>query len=611
MLVLVFAGCTKIKAPDTNGAIIHTYMGTKVLNLDPAVAYTDENAVKLISLIFEGLMKINKNGSLEKALASKYEIYTDDRSGDKIMKITLNTTYWSDGSLAQANDVVYAWKRILDPDFSSQAASLLYCIKGARDAKLGKIGIDDIGLYAIGTKVLEVRFEEGADTDEFLYNLASPALVPLRENKISLYPDTWSRSNTDLSSNGPFRVRKFSSNESETMILERSKYYYRNAELSSEEIDKSVTPYRIYVHFSAPLDSKVVYSKTETTDIVTLFNQNDILFASGLTQNTAPDFTAGNVKTSALMSTYSYYFNTANKPFDNASVRYALSIALDRSSVASLIGGGTTAATGLVPPLVFDTKKGTSFRKVGGEVLSSSANIEEAKSILSQAGINPASYGDIFLYYISDVTNDSYYSAQLGFKSKEKVIAEQAEAAWEALGFSVVLKGVSVAEYEKAYQTGDYDIIGLDVQAISTYAFHMLSPYSKAFSGSSSLLTEGSAGFDASLGFERYYVNNTHSTGYYSEAYDAKLEEAFAATTQKEKAALLHEAEALLLKDAPVIPVVFNSETYAVSKLLSNIEENYFGAKTFTKTEVKDYLKYYYIDDPAVKPYIEKEETAD
>ena len=276
MLLAVLAGCTKIKSPDKYGAVLDMYLGTKPINLDPATAYTDESLVRVLNLLFEGLMRINEKGKLEKALAKKYEFYTDTKTGDYILKIWLNTTHWSDSSLVQSHDVVYAWKRILDPAFSSEAAAMLYPIKGARQAKLGEIGIDDIGLYAISKNILEVRFEKGADTNEFLYNLASPALVPLRENKISLYQNTWSRSSTDLSTNGPFRARKFTGDEGETLLLERSKYYYRNNNLKSEALDKSVTPYRIYVHFSDPLDLNIISSKNEdAVDVVTRYRNNE------------------------------------------------------------------------------------------------------------------------------------------------------------------------------------------------------------------------------------------------------------------------------------------------------------------------------------------------
>lgn len=54
---------------------------------------------------------------------------------------------------------------------------------------MGLISIDDIELYSVSKSKFIIEFEEGTDINEFLYNTASPALVPLRENKVASYPD--------------------------------------------------------------------------------------------------------------------------------------------------------------------------------------------------------------------------------------------------------------------------------------------------------------------------------------------------------------------------------------------------------------------------------------
>ena len=583
ILLLCLASCTKIVSPDTTGAQIDIYMGTKVINLDPATAYTDENAVKIINLIFEGLMQIDERGNVKNALASSYSIYEDKKTGETVMRIKLKNTYWSDGSLVQANDLVYAWKRILEPEFATEAASLLFAIKGAKQAKTGEVGIDDIGLCSISKDVLEIRFEDGVDTNEFLYNLASPALVPLRENKISQYQDTWSRSNTDLSTNGPFRVRKFSSNETEYLLLERSKFYYRNWSLSTEELDKYVYPYRLYIHYGNPLTTDV-YSRSDATVLSDAFANRQVFYVSNLTKEAIEYFkTGGKQTTNKLSSTFSVYFNTTKAPFDNPTIRYALSLALDRDAIAEAVGCGSSAATGLLPTMIFDTKKGTSFRKQSGQLISTSSGLEEAKQMLEEAGINPYRYADIYLYYRADNVNDSYYSAQNGFKSKEKTVCEFVQKAWNELGFNVVLKACTASEYESAYTSKEFDCIALDYQCLSAYPIYDLAPFAIEYSGKVTLNDTGS---------QKTYVSSPHITGYASLEYNDLIKQAFEATNQKEKATILHNAEKMLIVDAPIVPIIFNGETYAVSKVLSGLTTNYWGSKLFTKVEMKDYLSY-------------------
>lgn len=70
-----------------------------------------------------------KRERIEKALVKKVEIKENDVKGEYQMVLTLNNTCWSDGTYVSANDVVYAWKRILEPDFTSEACALLYDTK--------------------------------------------------------------------------------------------------------------------------------------------------------------------------------------------------------------------------------------------------------------------------------------------------------------------------------------------------------------------------------------------------------------------------------------------------------------------------------------------------
>ena len=592
--VMCFAGCSQIDPDDGSGkgAIIDMYIGTKVYDLDPALTYTDESTSKILSLIFEGLMKVDKNGKLSKALMKEYEleeVELDDGTTRWEMNITINTTHWSDGSLVQTNDIIYAWKRILDPKFQTEAASMLFCIDGAYDRKMGKISEDDIGIYSLSKNKMTIEFEENVTKemiDEFLYNLASLALVPVRETKVKAYPDTWSKASSDLSTNGPFKVSVFSNKEGmemQSITLERSKYYYLSQEIDSEAIDKFVTPYRLVFHFEEPLDRSVVYSEDAQTDIIDMLANNKLFYAGNLTGKVLDNFNASDVKYNDVASTYTYLFNTNTPIGSNAKVRYALSLALDRSAIAESLKNGAKAATGLIPSMIFDTKKGTSFRKAGGDLLSASANVAEAQRILEEANVNPADYEEIYLYYIKDATNDSYQSAEWGYTSKEKTIALAAKAAWEALGFKVVVKGVTAAEHAAIYANGKYDVIGLDYHMTSAYATAALSPFAKAYSGRLVAKEDGA---------RLVYETLTHVTGYYNEAYDALIEKAMNAKTQKERTEALHDAEELLVKgDAAVIPVIFNSEAY-VSSALSDIETTFWGTNTFTKTYLNEYVKH-------------------
>ena len=54
------------------------------------------------------------------------------------------------------------------------------------------------------------------------------------------------------------------------------------------------------------------------------------------------------------------------------------------------------------------------------------------------------------------------------------------------------------------------------------------------------------------------YVITPHMTGYDSEEYNAIMEEYHATKDLAQKTELLHKAEELLMKDLPLIPVMYN-----------------------------------------------------
>ena len=69
----------------------------------------------------------------------------------------------------------------------------------------------------------------------------------------------------------------------------------------------------------------------------------------------------------------------------------------------------------------------------------------------------------------------------------------------------------------------------------------------------------------------------------------------------KQKSVLLHEAEELLMKDLPVIPVVYNQNAILVHKDLSNVSATYYTPAYFRKTKLKNYKNYTYYNAESEK----------
>ncbi|MBQ2278238.1 MAG: peptide ABC transporter substrate-binding protein [Clostridia bacterium] len=564
----VLAGCTTLEKDETGnydkGAIIDMYLTTEVYDFDPQNSITDDAMLKAYSLMYEGLTTIDENGKWQKALMKNYKV-EKDAEGEFSILITLNNTRWSDGRTVQAADFVYSWKRLLEADAANEASSLLYDIKNARDVKTGDATVDDLGIAAVDTYVLQVEFEQKVDLDLFFENCSSIALVPLREDVITRYKDNddveiWAQKSTSIVTNGPFCPKEIIYGT--TLRLERSSYYYLDAE-KEEPLDKFVIPYRLLT----------TYGTGTAEDQLAALNSGSIFYNGELPLSARAQY-ANDVNLTDMMGTHTYVFNTNNSLFAKPEVRKALSMAIDRNQIVSIVTYAK-AATGYVPYKVFDSKSGTSFREVGGNILSSTADVAGAKSLLSSAGVNGGSF-------TLSVRNNEV----------DLAIADYVAGVWGDLGFNVTVEAVKttanstdpqnlkVDNFQLLYDSGEFDVIAIDMMMLSTDAFSALSQFAVSFSGN---------GVD--MDSENYDLYG-HVSGYANEEYNALIESAYAEKDRAARAAILHQAEAKLLEDMPVIPVVFLQDAYLSSTELSGIESTYYGTRDFKDVQLKDYMTY-------------------
>ena len=590
MLLGTLAGCGK-KNEDDKGAYIAMYLTDQVYDFDPAHAYGNESALRIVSLMFDNLFVLNEKGQVKKSLAKDYKYTANDNVKEYKMTITLNDTCWSDGIPVSANDVVYSWKRILDVASSFECAALLFDIKNAYAAKSGECSIDDVRIYAAGEQQVEIFFEGPIDPDQFLYNLTSYALAPLREDvvKSTAVEDDWAKKPSAFVASGPFRLREVSyDSESAGLMLERNFYYYRNIE--KDDLDKSVTPYRILVDYTM-----------DAAEIKKAYNNGTIFYVGDVPMELRGEW-KDEAEIKDAMSTHAYYLNenaeiNGTKLFAIPEVRRALSMAIDREAIADKVVFAK-AATGLIPYGVFDTNKAKkAFRDEGGNLIATTANMDAAKAELAKANITPSNYS----FSISVPKYDEIHVE----------IAKMVQAAWAQLGFNVKidevklinnedillstrekLDGVKDDIFAQNVRAGLYEVAAIDYVAYTPDAYSMLAPFAKGFSG-------GAASKEYSMEFNV----PTHITGYNNEAYDAKIKAAFDEKDDlSARATILHEAEQLLIEDMPVIPILFNQTATLVSKDLSKISYTYYGTPIFTKTKQKNY-------EAIAKKYEEEEEN--
>ena len=621
-LVAVLASCAGSISPtaEYKGEQVTMYLSENIYDLDPARAYKNESTKSIVSMLFGTLFVLDENGKVQPSLAESYT--TEEKNGEYYMYITIADTYWSDNTPVTADDVVFAWKRLLNPNNSFEAAALLYDIKGARAYSKNEVSKDDIGITA-DQKRLTIQFEGKIDYEHFILNLTSLALAPLREDVVAgVKGEDWAKKPGTMVCSGPFKLARISFSQSKvfyddtdydtkveltyddgskeivyvegdevkafraqyinSFVLERNSYYFRNSD-KNENLDVSVTPYRILVDCAM-----------SDEDIQEAYEGGTILYIGDIPMSLRETYKDEAIYKDSL-STTTIYMNQNVELFTNKAVRQALSMAIDRTTLAKDLVFAD-AATGIVPTGVFNTGSNDQLFRDNSSNDFAYLKTDEvaAQKLLEDAGIDATQYSFTFTYAAYDEVHT--------------YMAEEIAKAWSALGFTVTLNPrATIANndyykftdsipddicddlYAQDLATGNFEVILLDLVAPSADPFSVLAPFAKEFSGQTMDMSD-----------PNNYKATTHVTGYDSQEYDAEIEKAFNEKTIANRAEALHAAEAILMEDMPVIPVVFNKSACLVNDglKLNNTTlwwkngSNYYVSDTLAWITVDNYDEY-------------------
>ncbi len=611
--MLMGTGCAGGSDEEDLGAeIAAVFVGGEVYDFDPAKAYTNDDAMKLMSLIYEPLFTLDAYGNVQYALAKSYEFY-DDRNEFKL-DIDLRETYWNDGTQVTAKDVMWSWWRILSPDFACQAATLLYDIKNARAAKLGDDkSVEDVAVTDSEPLTLTITFERELDAEgqqNFLRNLTSVALTPVKETAVKKADrdEVWAKRVSYIVTNGPFAIRSMdygidqnglkNDREAHEFRLERNTYYRRD-QGSILPKDTYVTPYKFVSYWNRELTEDF---KDEIEN--TIFLVGDIPLAMR-------EAYLSQAKIQNLLSTYTYVLDNQDPALANADVRLALSMALDRDTLAKEATKGLALpATGFVSHGVLNGSSGSfsAATAASDAALSITADQAAAVALLQKAKNAGYAGGDIKilvrnneeevaiakaivttwkeLFRAAGISGNITYVAE----TWKPIVIEEGKTA-NASGTKVTL----TCDYiQEAFRTSATDangfsgcnVIAVDYQMLSPDAFGALASFSQELSGNGI--------YAGGLNEETKVL--THVSGFNLEAYNELIDQAYAATSMSDKTAILHDAEKLLLENMPVIPVFFNRSALLTSSELSRVYTDYYGHMVLTRAELRNYHNHLLID---------------
>lgn len=325
------------------------YLGGPAKSLDPA-RIADASDVELLLQLYAGLTRMDENGEPYPSLAESWEISNDGLTYTFHLRPGLT---FSDGSPLGAPDIRRSWLRLLDPATGATAPDVLSVIVGARQRAAG--GPEDgVGISAPDDGTLVVRLEQPAGY--FPAITATPATFVVPRNATS--DDGWQTAARFVGS-GPYVIDR---QDGDDLVLRANPRYVAGPPPIRE------------LHWVASIDG----------DGVTAFANDQLDLAPVASADAgwiSYDADLGRrLHQSAAMTVQYLGFDTTRPPFDDARVRQAFALALDRRRLVELsLGTAAVPAGSVVPPAL--QPDGSSLAAPPPP-----ADPEQARRLLDEAG---------------------------------------------------------------------------------------------------------------------------------------------------------------------------------------------------------------------------------
>ncbi|BAU29117.1 oligopeptide transport system substrate-binding protein [Aneurinibacillus soli] len=511
MLILAVTGCDGNRS-DTNASanILNVNNSSEPGSLHPAKAQGTHESWPLRHL-FVGLTMKDPDGKVVPGAAKKWDISSDKKTYTFHLRVGQQ---WSNGDPVTAQDFEFAWKHVLNPATASDYAYQLYYIEGAqvynesreKDPAKMKALADKVAVKALDEKTLEVKLVN--PTPYFDQLVSFYTYYPIDKNVQESNPK-WANDASTFVSNGPFKLTEWKHKRDLKMVKNES-YFEKDkiklAGINWAMVEGENTAWQMYragkLDLAFPLPGDVV---------------------GQLKSQKAKDF-----KIAPEFSTYFYRFNTTKKPFTNAKIRTALAMAIDRTIITEHIAqGGQKPAYALVAEGARDANGKDDFRTVGGDYFTE--HVEQAKRLLAE-GLREEGLTSMPTFNIMYNTLDLH-----------KRIAEAIAGMWKQnLGIDV---GLENTEFK----------VKIDRE-------HKLD-YSVARSG-------WVADFSDPMTFLDMFtsISTQNDTGWKNKQYDAKINTAKQSSDPAIRMKVMHDAEAILMKDMPIMPIYFYTKPYAVKE---------------------------------------------
>jgi len=512
------AGCSNSgSGGSSKGVELNVNVGPEPATIDPAKNSAVDGAT-LINHAFEGLMKLDKDNKIVEGQAAKYEVNKDET----VYTFTLREGIkWSDGETVKAEDFVYAWQRLVDPKTGADYNYMIDMVKNANEIMTGKKKPKELGIKALDEKTVEVTLT--TPTPYFLEVCAFPATFPVRKDIVEANADTWSTDPKTYIGNGPYVLKSWEHQSKMTYV--KNENYYDLKKLGPDTIN-------------------FVLMEDKNT-MLSAYKNNEILFADDLPSEEIDAMKDKGLVIEKQLGTYFLSINVNKKGLDNVKVREALSLAIDRDYIVEKVAkGGQIPADSFVATGLTDADGKTEFHenaKKWYDAKDYKGNVEKAKKLLKEAGYE---------------NGKGLPSIELMCNPGHEPIMEAVQNMWkENLGVNATISSQDWNVFLETRKEGDFQVA----------RDGWLGDYNDPISFIDMWITGG----------------GNNNAQWSNKEYDKIVSEIKSTTDAKERYTKMHEAEDILAKDMPIIPIYYYTDLYLISDKLEGMYTSPLGYKYF------------------------------
>lgn len=486
--------------------------------LDPQSA-NDPYAFTVINEIFEGLTKVQEDGSIGLGVAESYRVSDDQLTYTFTLRDGL---HWSNGYSCTANDFVFAFQRLLNPRTKSQTAHNFYCIKNASAVAEGTLEVDQLGVYANSDTELVIELES---PNAFLLELLSTApAMPCNEQFFNETRGEYGLKGAALISNSAYQADRWIVG-SYIKLIPNQRYYDQDQ-----------------IHLNSMV-FWLCYSDTPAegenqSEILTRFYDGDSV---AYTCSGKPDeglFDSSYTLTTHDNTVWGLTFNQRSTDsvkqqiLNNQDFRLAIANCFDRSRYQDLLPEYLTVTDTIIPPGV--SIDGSSYRDQAGDMTVYGLNSDSAKShyqaMLSATGVQQVTGLSVLIAENDSVNNEQYF----GYLSQ--VIQRE-------LNLFLTVETVDQSEFDSRLASGNYDLAIVSLEADFDHPISILEDFQT-----------GSA---------------ENNTGYSDSTLDSYLDQLYRGSDGE--AGLCKLAEQHLLDSGIFLPLYYQTSYLAVDKSVSGV----------------------------------------